>query len=477
MIMKTNSIIKIGMTSLLFFTIFLFFMSMYSNASIEAASSVSELAESSSLFFSDTNTNKNVMLIILSFLGLGLGLSLTPCIFPMIPILSSIIIGQSSQKITMFKGFSLALSYVIGMASSYAMLGVIVSAFGSALNVSALTQSPIILTLSALLFIALSFSMFGLFELQLPSFIRNKLNEAGTKQKGGRYFSTFLMGFFAALVVSPCVSAPLAGALLYLSTTGNILLGASALFALGFGMGVPLLMIGLSGGTLLPKAGSWMNMIKSAFGVGLLIIAIELLDRMILGHITLMLYGVLSTSIGIFLINRTTKATLFKDNLNKIIAVHFFIFGVVWFVGGIMGNQSLIRPLSLSQIPHNIVQIDSIIKPVIIHDDVQKMQHTIQKLVKKGTPVIVDVYADWCTSCKDMDRFLHEEKNQTLLLDYQLIKFDITESTEEQLDYLSNLNIFGPPALQRYDLSAKPIGIAYQGVPNIKDFKYWLSLK
>ena len=214
--------------------------------------------------------NKSLWWVILSFLGLGIGLSLTPCVFPMIPILSSIIAGQSANKLSAGKGFGLALSYVLGMACSYALIGVLVAAFGARVNLAAFTQTPIVISLAALLFVVLSLSMFGLFELQLPSFLRNRLNDFSNRQQGGHLLSTFLMGFFAALVVSPCVSAPLAGALMYLSTTGDVITGGAALFALGMGMGVPLLIIGLSGGRLLPKAGSWMLIIKSAFGVGLL---------------------------------------------------------------------------------------------------------------------------------------------------------------------------------------------------------------
>ena len=227
--------------------------------------------------------------LLLFFLG-GVGLAFTPCVLPMVPILSSIIVGQS-ESITRARAFSLSLAYVLGMAFTYAALGTVVGLFGASLNLQAMLQSPPVLVFFAAVFVLLSLSMFGFYELQLPQSWQNGLNNLGNRVGGGKHLGVLVMGSLSALVVSPCVSAPLAGALIYLSTTGDALLGGGALLALGLGMGVPLLIIGSSGGHLLPKAGAWMNGVKAVFGVGLLAVAVWLLERVVPASVTLALYS------------------------------------------------------------------------------------------------------------------------------------------------------------------------------------------
>ena len=407
--------------------------------------------------------------VVLSFLGLGIGLSLTPCVFPMIPILSSIIVGQSGT-ISARRGFSLALSYVVGMASSYAMIGVLVSAFGAQLNLGSLTQSTAVIAGAAILFVVLSLPMFGVFELQLPAAIRNRLNDMQSRQKGGALLSTFVMGFFAALVVSPCVSAPLAGALVYLSSTGDVLTGGSALFAMGLGMGGPLLLIGLSGGKLLPRAGTWMILIKGAFGVGLLAVAISLLDRILPGQVILLLSGALAIGCGVYL-GALDSSTDNRSQLARILGILALLTGVCWWVGAAMGNGSMTAPLKISA--GTAVAAHSTEAHVVV-DSRETLEKAIAASAASGKQVLVDVYADWCTSCRDVDRLLAQPSVLAALEGYDVIRFDITEGNENQTSVLADWQVFGPPALQRYSASGRRNGAAIQGVPAESDLINWL---
>ncbi len=405
--------------------------------------------------------------IILSFLGLGIGLSLTPCVFPMIPILSSIIAGQKTERMSAARGFTLALSYVVGMASSYALIGVLVAAFGARVNLAAFTQTPVVISVAAALFVVLAMSMFGLFELQLPSALRNRLNDVSSRQQGGHLLSTFLMGFFAALVVSPCVSAPLAGALMYLSTTGDVLTGGTALFALGMGMGVPLLIIGLSGGRLLPKAGTWMLAIKSAFGVGLLAVAIGLLARLLPPPAILALSGMLALGCAVYL-GLLETPTDNRQRFGRSMALILAITGAVWLVGAAQGHGSLLTPLESGMVA--VTAHDP--QPEI--EQVDSVDHLEQMIRSSDKPVLVDIYADWCTSCREMDELMHSASMQPALSEYQVIRFDITRSTREQLDLLASWQVFGPPALQRFHGGERD-GAALQGLPEEKALKKWLQ--
>ena len=412
--------------------------------------------------------NKSLWWVILSFLGLGIGLSLTPCVFPMIPIMSSIIAGQSANKLSAGKGFGLALSYVVGMACSYALIGVLVAAFGARVNLAAFTQTPIVISLAALLFVVLSLSMFGLFELQLPSFLRNRLNDFSNRQQGGHLLSTFLMGFFAALVVSPCVSAPLAGALMYLSTTGDVITGGAALFALGMGMGVPLLIIGLSGGRLLPKAGSWMLIIKSAFGVGLLAVAVGLLSRLLPPPYILALSGMLALGCAVYLGLLETPQTA-RQRFARTLALISAVTGVLWLTGAAQGNASLLQPLRSGTL--QVVARE----PAAAVQHVDSVAQLDAMIAAADKPVVVDVYADWCTSCREMDELLESREVQPALSGYQLIRFDITDSSREQLDLMASWHVFGPPALQRFDRDGNRHGQALQGLPLSSELKHWLA--
>ena len=245
-------------------------------------------------------TSASMLTALAIFFAAGIGLAFTPCVLPMVPILSSIIVGES-ESLSRARAFTLSLVYVLGMAVTYAILGVLMGVFGASLNLQAALQSPVVLSVFAVVFVALSLSMFGFYELRLPHALQNRLNALSEKQGGGKHLSVAVMGSLSSLVVSPCVSAPLAGALIYISTTGDGVLGGLALLALGLGMGVPLLLIGASGGHLLPRAGAWMDSVKAVFGVLLLGVAIWLLERVVPPSVTLALWAALAVGAGVYL--------------------------------------------------------------------------------------------------------------------------------------------------------------------------------
>ncbi|MFN2169333.1 MAG: protein-disulfide reductase DsbD, partial [Anaerolineae bacterium] len=340
--------------------------------------------------------------LLLFFLG-GVGLAFTPCVLPMVPILSSIIVGQSGD-ITRRRAFTLSLAYVLGMAMTYAVVGTLVGLFGAGLNLQAGLQSPPVLVFFAAVFVALSLSMFGFYELQLPARWQNGLNALGNRVGGGKHLSVLVMGALSALVVSPCVSAPLAGALIYISTTGDAVLGGSALLALGLGMGVPLLIIGSSGGQLLPRAGAWMDAVKAVFGVLLLAVAVWLLERVIPPALTLALWAALAVGSGVYLGALDFSARQGWGQLWKAVGSLSFIYGVLLLIGAASGADDPLRPLArlgastASPVEH---QAEAAWRPVKTLADLQR---ELEAAASDGRPAMLDLYADWCISCKVMER-------------------------------------------------------------------------
>lgn len=416
----------------------------------------------------DTNTNSDSWIagkpwisVVGLFFILGLGLTFTPCVLPMVPILTSIVIGQ--HKHTPSKGFVLSTTYVLGMAITYAIAGITVGLLGAGANIQAWMQTPWILTLFAVLFLALSLSMFGLYELQLPSALRNRLNAINQKQKGGNLISVFLMGVLSALVVSPCVSAPLAGALVYLSTTGDAWLGGSALLALGLGMGTPLIILGTSGASIMPKAGEWMNQIKIFFGVLLIGVAIWLLSRFLEASLTLAFWGILAILYGIYLgaidnVSSKDQAenTVYPEKRRALKGIAFviFLYGILAFIGALQGNGDPLKPLA-SNIMHdaNIITSsntkDNISPFTTIHNKDQLNAAIKTHLVAHPDgAIMLDYYADWCISCKVMEKeVFHHFDVQNHWPQLLWLQVDVTKQTPDQIQLMTDFNLFGPPSL------------------------------
>ncbi|MEH6347630.1 MAG: protein-disulfide reductase DsbD [Bermanella sp.] len=392
----------------------------------------------------------NIFWQLLIFFGLGIGLAFTPCVFPMVPILSSIIVGQGDNLSTR-KAFMMSLTYVLAMAMTYALAGVVVGYFGAKANVSLYLQSPWVLGTFAAVFVGLSLSMFGFYELQLPRAIQDKLNSWNQKQQGGQLLSVGIMGSLSALVVSPCVSAPLAGTLVYISTTGDALLGGAALLALGLGMGLPLLLIGTGGSKFLPKAGMWMNAVKAVFGVALLAVAIWLLERVIPAMATMMLWAILLIASGTYL-GAFENNTQGWHRLFKALGLVFSLYGVMLMVGGAAGNHNPLKPLqglNNSMANGQTYEARPLKKQIIT--TAAQLQASLNQAQQENKIAVLDFYADWCIACKIMEEEIFNQANvKTAMADVAFIQMDITDNTDEQLQMLSDMGLFGPPAVLFY---------------------------
>lgn len=394
----------------------------------------------------------NWALIVATFLGLGLLLAFTPCVLPMIPILSSIIVGHG-KKVNVWRAFSLSLTYVFAMAITYAAAGIVVSLLGA--NLQAALQMPWVLAIFALIFVLLAFSLFGFYQLQLPESLRSKLGNLSHKQKGGSFLGVFCMGVVATLIVSPCVTPPLIGALAFIGKTGNLTLGGASLFALGFGMGIPLLVIGTLGGKYLPKAGMWMNAVSVFFGFLLLAVAIYLLSRIIPETVTLMLSGALLVAFG-FVMAALWKTPQYKHlKLAKVvIGLLIMLYGLLAVIGGAQGNVSLLKPLASPAIPAdkigqlNFYQVNSI----------KQAKLAIAKAAKQGKPVLLDFYADWCIACKEMEATtLVNPAVQKTLKHFVLLQVNITHETPSLKALQKQYGIIAPPSFVFFDSQGRQL--------------------
>ena len=408
-------------------------------------------------------------LIMGTFLLLGIGLSFTPCVLPMVPILSGIIAGQG-QSLSAKRGFLLSLSYVVGMATTYALAGMAVGYFGASANLSLWMQHPAVLSVFALIFVLLALAMFGFYELRLPAFIQDRLSDLNQKQQGGTYLGVLLMGALSALVVSPCVSAPLAGALLYISSTGDMWLGGAALLALGLGMGTPLLLIGLGGGSLLPKAGSWMVAVKSVFGVLLLMVAIWLLSRFLAGAVTLVLWGLLLIVCGI-LMGALDNTQAGWPRFWKGLGVGLLVWGVLLLVGAANGQSNLLRPLQFSATINGASTSKSELTFRKVNN-AQELDVALAEAKQQGKVALLDFYADWCVACIEMahDTFSSPVVAQALK-PVMLLQADITSNDENAQALLKRFALFGPPSVLFFNRQGQEVrALRVMGSMNAEQF-------
>lgn len=378
----------------------------------------------------------------------GIGLAFTPCVLPMVPILSSIIVGEG-ENIGKGRALSLSVAYVLGMAATYAAVGTMVGLFGAELNLQAALQSPPVLVFFAIIFVLLSLAMFGLYELQLPNSWQNRLNAIGQQQKGGKHASVAVMGAVSSLVVSPCISAPLAGALIYISTTSDAVLGGTALLALGLGMGVPLLLVGGSGGHWLPRAGEWMNGVKAVFGVLLLGVAVWLLERIVPPAVTLALWGALLMGSGVYLGVLDFSPREGVAQLGKAAGTMAFLWGVLLLIGAASGANNPLQPLAQLTGP-GYASSDG---AAAAHEEqawlpVKTVADVERHIAQSDGLVILDLYADWCISCKTMERDVFPEAEVARQLGrFTLLRADVTANDDQDRALLSEYGLFGPPSL------------------------------
>lgn len=389
------------------------------------------------------------------FLLLGLGLTFTPCVLPMVPIISSLVSGRNTR--TTGQALMLSGSYVMGMALTYAAAGVLTGLLGASFNLQAQLQSPWVLGTFALLFVIFALSMFDLFEIQLPRFIREPLNDASHRLTGGRVASLFGIGALSALIVSPCVSAPLAGSLLYISTTQDAVIGGIALFSLGLGMGIPLILVAVGGRKLLPTTGHWMTAVKHFYGVMLLAVAIWLVERLVPGWVALVLWGLLVAITGVQL-GAFDAARAGWERTRKGLGLVLFAYGLALLAGAVGGASDPLRPLApftvASTASGSVAPAAADHAPFRRVEDPAQVRAMLEQASLEGQPVMLDFYADWCISCKVMERnvFSKPEVIQALA-PYTLLQIDMTDNTPAQQALLDELGLFGPPAILFYNQS------------------------
>ncbi len=390
--------------------------------------------------------NGSFWLIVSSFFGAGLLLALTPCVFPMIPILSGIIVGRG-HKITHMHAFILSLAYVLGMAITYAIAGVAAGYSGNL--ISSALQTPWVLGSFAALFVLLSLSMFGLYELQLPTALQSRLTDTSNRLHGGHLSGVFAMGALSAIIVGPCVAAPLAGALLYISQTHDAVLGGTALFALALGMGAPLLLIGTSAGALLPKAGAWMEGVKRFFGVMMLAMAIWIVSPVIPVSAQMLSWAALLIFSAIYLhaLDPLPHNAHGWRNLGKGVGVLALLLGVAYLIGALSGARDILRPLG------NIVRASADAPAALRFERIKNGAELDARIASaRGRTVMLDFYADWCVSCKEMDRFTFSDATvQARLKNTVLLQADVTANSEDDKALLQRFQLFGPPATLFFD--------------------------
>lgn len=398
-------------------------------------------AETESSGIASTLKSGRLVLIIPLFFVLGLGLSFTPCVLPMVPILSFIIVGEGAA-IKRSRGFFLSLSYVLGMALVYTALGVSAGLLGEGL--AAALQNPWVLSSFAGLMVLLSLSMFNVYQLQVPAAIQTKLSMFSEGQRNGKMAGVFLMGAISALIVGPCVAAPLAGALVYISQTRDVVVGGSALFAMAMGMGVPLLLVGMSAGSLLPRAGVWMEQIKRFFGVLMLAMAIWMVSPVLPAAVQMIAWAALLISYAVY------QAFFYKGKLfSKFVAGVFFILGAIQLAGVSTGGRDVFSPLA--HLTGNAVHVQfQRVKSSAELDAV--LQQSAGKIV------MFDFYADWCVSCKEMEKLTFVEPRVKAKLDQMvLLQVDVTANNAEDKALLKRFGLFGPPGIIFFDKAGKEL--------------------
>ena len=399
----------------------------------------------------DVLGSESSFFIILLFFVFGLLLSLTPCIFPMIPILSSIIVSQSSEgRSSVGRAFFTSLVYVLSMAVTYTIVGLVAGLLGA--DIQTAMQNPWVLTLFAAMFVALAFSLFGYYEIGLPQSIQSRLTRASDKAQNRGIAGTAVMGFLSALIVGPCVAPPLGGAILFISHTGDALLGGTALFVMSMGMGMPLLLVGIGAGKFMPRPGGWMSRVSQVFGLMMLGLAIFMLARILPESITLILWAMLLIGTALYLgIFDGKNPRSIGGYLGKLFAILFFIYGVSLFVGGISGANSFFHPLE------RFTQGSTAdVQTILESNDKSHGGYSIERLMKEVAasrkPVVVDFGKESCTACLELEEITFPDpKVQQALKNFTFIKIDLTDNTPEEKALLKKFELFGTPNIIFFD--------------------------
>ncbi|MDD3324609.1 MAG: protein-disulfide reductase DsbD [Sulfurospirillaceae bacterium] len=392
----------------------------------------------------DSFADESFLFVLLSFFGFGLLLSLTPCVFPMIPILSSIVVSQANEHMNTKRGFVLSLVYVFAMAVAYTIAGVLAGLFGANLQIA--FQNPWIISIFSAIFVLLSLSMFGFYDIQMPNFIQSKLTKTSDHMQGRGIFGVSVMSFLSALIVGPCVAAPLAGALIYIGQSGDALLGGAALFMMSLGMGLPLVIIGTAAGKYMPRPGKWMENVKSVFGILMLGVAVWMISRVVDENISVLLWAVLILSSSVYLgaFDVLESESSWK-RLFKSIALVMFVYAVALLVGLFSGSTNMLQPLE------RLTQKSVGNTAVTTKDKFQKVQTLAQlnEIIKSAKkPILLDFYASWCVSCVELEKNTFPADGvREKMNDFLLLKVDVTQNSDDDKAIMKEFGIFGPPAI------------------------------
>ncbi|MBB1329611.1 protein-disulfide reductase DsbD [Pseudoalteromonas sp. SR43-7] len=412
------------------------------------------------LTFTEQLASQGLITNLLIFFVVGVGLAFTPCVFPMFPILSSLIAGQ--QNLSTKKAFALSFVYIQGMAVTYAALGLVVAALGG--QVQGYLQHPFVLVSFSLLFVLLAMSMFGWYEIKLPSSMMSKLTQVSNNQKGGNYVGVFLMGVLSGLIASPCTTAPLSAALLFVAQSGDYLVGGLTLYVLSLGMGLPLLLLGTSGGKLLPKAGGWMEQVKTLFGFVMLVVPLILLERLVSADIILLMAGVLALATALYLHHWQSSQTQSKLKT------------VLWFAATLLVMTGFTLTKNYFW-PVQAVQVSSQSNEFKKVADLAELKEAVAQANNEGRMVMVDLYADWCVACKEFEHYTFPDaKVQSEFSHYQLIQVDLTNSDNKTIELMEEYTVFGLPSILFFNTQGKELTTQrVTGFLNAEDFAKHLA--
>jgi thiol:disulfide interchange protein DsbD len=409
---------------------------------------VSQQFELASLLSSE----QSLLITLLLFLGLGIGLAFTPCVFPMYPILSGIVIGQG-KAISTSRAFTLSFVYVQGMAITYSLLGLIVASAG--VQFQAGLQHPAILIALIVIFVLLAVVMFGAYELQLPSSWQEKLNAMSNKQTRGSYLGVLAMGAISGLVASPCTTAPLTGILLFIAQSGDLVLGFSALYVLSLGMGIPLILFGITGGKLLPKAGNWMNVVKVTFGFMMLAVAIMFVERLVTHVATDIAWALLglTTFTYFYVMNQNSQTSFYKGLRALLIFIGLFVSAGYGYqtISIISGSNTQ------SQSGNN-----SVAHPVFLNvSSIEDFNQALAEANAQGQTVMLDLYADWCVACKEFEKYTFADSQVVEALSGSvLMQIDLTDTTDNNIEFQEHFSVLGLPTILFFDAQGQEINTA-----------------
>lgn len=399
--------------------------------------------------------------ILLIFFGFGLLLSFTPCVLPMVPVLSGIIVGHG-KDVTTKKAFLLSLSYVLSMSITYAIFGAVIAKLGANLQIS--MQSPWAISIFSIIFVLLALSMFGFYEFKLPNSWQSKIAGSSNDQRRGHFLGAAVMGCLSTLILSPCVTAPLIGVLTYIAQTGNVLLGSLTLFFLSLGMGTPLLLIGTSAGKWLPASGQWMNTIKAFFGILFIVVAIYLMERIIPVGITMALWSSLLVFCGIYT-GALSYANTSKEQFCQGAGLIMLIYGILILIGASMGSSNPLQPLMKLQSTQNMTVPYQTNQPQTLDLIKQKINEA------KGKPIMLDFYADWCASCKLMEATTFKDPQVLKALEqFTVIKVDITTNNAATKAIMNAFQVIAPPTFIFYNAQGEQLSEKLVGEYSAKEF-------